>query len=241
MINKNSSVPLYEQLINLLIKQIDEQLAVNDRIMSEREICETYDVSRTTVRISLSELENMGYIYKRPGKGSFVAALDRDKQNLMNYYSFTEQMQQQGKEPFTKILAFEVTYVNEYVGEKLKVSPTELVYKIKRLRLADEVPMMLEYTYVPVEGFPGITAIDLEEIPLYTLLAEKYRSPIKMAEEEFSASIVTEKEAEYLRVPENSACLKLKRVAYNSVNRPIEFTISTARSDQFNYKIKHFK
>lgn len=241
MINKNSAIPLYDQLVNLLVKEIEENLRPNDKMLSEREICQVYDVSRTTVRLALTELENMGYIYKQPGKGSFVASLNRDKQNLMDYYSFTEQMKQQGKEPQTKIIDFQKVYVNEYICGKLNVGPTDLVYKLKRLRLADGFPMMVEYTYIPVSDFPELTLDKLNEKPLYNVFNEDYHKIIKLAEEEFSASLVTEKEAAMLDVPIQSACLKLKRVAYDRTNKVVEFTISTARSDQFNYKVKHFR
>ena len=107
MIEKNSATPFYNQLVDILLEEIDTKLKPNDKMMSEREICTKYDVSRTTVRQALSELENMGYIYKRPGKGTFVATLNRDKENLMDFYSFTEQMRQQGKVPSTQILSFE--------------------------------------------------------------------------------------------------------------------------------------
>ncbi len=42
----------------------------NDRMLSERKICDEYGVSRTTVRLAMAELEHMGYIYKRHGKGT---------------------------------------------------------------------------------------------------------------------------------------------------------------------------
>lgn len=106
MINKNSSVPLYDQLVDILVNEINTKLKTNEKMMSEREICQKYDVSRTTVRLALSELENMGYIYKRHGKGTFVAALSQGKQNLMDNYSFTDQMRESGKAPQTKVLFF---------------------------------------------------------------------------------------------------------------------------------------
>ena len=45
----------------------------DEKMLSEREICLKYDVSRTTVRAALNELEEMGYIFKRHGKGTFVS------------------------------------------------------------------------------------------------------------------------------------------------------------------------
>ncbi|MER2133009.1 MAG: winged helix-turn-helix domain-containing protein, partial [Carnobacterium inhibens] len=65
MINKNSATPLYTQLVEILIENITQKMKPTDKMMSEREICQAFDVSRTTVRLALAELENLGYIYKR--------------------------------------------------------------------------------------------------------------------------------------------------------------------------------
>ncbi|EST89716.1 MULTISPECIES: GntR family transcriptional regulator [Vagococcus] len=241
MIEKNSATPFYNQLVDILLEEIDTKLKPNDKMMSEREICTKYDVSRTTVRQALSELENMGYIYKRPGKGTFVATLNRDKENLMDFYSFTEQMRQQGKVPSTQILSFEKTKINGYIAHKLNLEDFEEVYWLKRLRLADDVPMMIEYTYIPAKEFPDMTKELLEMKPLYNIYGDIYNKHIKVAEEEFSASIVSETDAKLLNIMTGAPCLKLKRVAYDDTNKAIEFTVSTARSDQFNYKIKHYR
>lgn len=241
MIKKNSSTPFYNQLMNILVKEIEENLSPNDKMMSEREICLKYDVSRTTVRQAFSELENMGYIYKRAGKGTFVAEINPEKQNLMDYYSFTEQMRQQGKVPQTKVLNFEKIKSSGYISEQLNISDMEEVYKIERLRLADGIPMMIEYSYIPASLVPGLSAELLNAKPLYTLFSDVFDLKIKVAEEEFSASIISSEDAVLLDVAKESACFKLKRLTFDQENRVIEYTISSARSDQFNYRIKHYR
>ena len=64
IVDKSSRTPLYLQLMNILIDMIENKLEENDQLLSEREICERYDVSRTTVRQAMDELEKEGYIYK---------------------------------------------------------------------------------------------------------------------------------------------------------------------------------
>ena len=79
------------------------------------------------------------------------------------------------------------------------------------------------------------------EKPLYEIFKEDYGEIIKVADEEFSAGIISDQEAELLDVPLDSACLKLLRTTYNDDNIVIEFTLSVARSDKFVYKIRHIK
>ena len=108
MLKKNNSTPLYNQLVDVLIEHIKTNLDIDEKMLSEREICLKYDVSRTTVRAALNELEEMGYIFKRHGKGTFVSGLWKEMQNLSEAYSFTEQMKQIGKTPHSQVLSLDV-------------------------------------------------------------------------------------------------------------------------------------
>ena len=73
-INKESRIPLYYQLIDILIEMIEKgYISENDQLPSERELCETYNVSRSTVRQAMQELEREGYVYREHGKGTFVS------------------------------------------------------------------------------------------------------------------------------------------------------------------------
>ncbi|MCL6572804.1 MAG: GntR family transcriptional regulator [Bacillus sp. (in: Bacteria)] len=241
MLISESKVPLYYQLVDILGKQIKENMNPHDRILSEREISNTYSVSRTTVRLAMDELEKMGYIYKRHGKGTFVATLGENKQNLMESYSFTEHMEKIDKVPKTEVLSYEVIKVNEYLAKQMGLSIGEKSIRITRLRLADDIPMMVETSYLPFGKFSSLTEELVKRKPLYEVFKEDFLEVIKAADEEFSASIVPIKEAQQLQVPTNSACLKLVRTTYNTANQVIEFTQSIARSDQFIYKVRHIR
>ena len=241
MINRNDKRPIYDQLVEILRQKIENEMTPNEKMLSERGICDQYGVSRTTVRLAMAELEHMGYIYKRHGKGTFVAAINKNSQNLMDSYSFTDHMKQLNKAPSTKVLSFEVVESTNYFAENLGITPGEKMIKIRRLRLADGLPMMLERTYLPMREFTGLTEEEVAQNPLYEIFRDKYGEVIKVADEEFSASILSEEEANLLEVPLDSACLKLLRTTYNNDNRVIEFTLSVARSDKFVYKIRHVR
>ena len=98
--------PLYDQLVDLLLSKIENEMSPGDVLPSERELCETYGLSRTTVRLALAELETQGYVVRKHGKGTFVADTSREATNLMGTYSFTEQMRKMGRVPKTTILDF---------------------------------------------------------------------------------------------------------------------------------------
>ena len=71
-IDRSSSVPLYKQIKEILIKEI--QAAVGDYgrpISTENELVERFHVSRAPVRQELKELVDEGYVYRERAKGTF--------------------------------------------------------------------------------------------------------------------------------------------------------------------------
>lgn len=92
MLDKQNNTPLYIQLYNIFKELIESgNLQSGFKLPSENELSEQYEVSRSTVRQTLSELERYGYIYKERGKGSFVSVRPFS-QNLSNLYNFSDEI-----------------------------------------------------------------------------------------------------------------------------------------------------
>ncbi|TMN21495.1 GntR family transcriptional regulator [Lentibacillus cibarius] len=234
---KRSRVPLYLQLMEELIKKIDNrEFQVNEKLPSERELCDLYDMSRITVRQTLQELEREGYIYKAHGKGTFVASQSYH-QNLINLYSFTEEMKSLGKRPVTKVLSFREIEIEERIATKMNLEPLDEVFQVVRLRIADNVPLMYETSYLPKKNFPKLTEQDLKERPMYDVFNEDYQIVVTKATERFSATNVRKEEAKQLQMEENQPAMLVKRYAYYNHNL-IEYTVSVARGDKFDYTVE---
>lgn len=234
-INKNSTIPLYIQLMNILIEKIENNMKENDKLDSEREICKKYAVSRTTVREALDELEKNKYIYKVQGKGNFISPKVVE-QDLIKVSSFTEEMKKRGKNPTSKLLNFEITEANNKVSKKLQIEENELVFKISRIRIADDIPMIYEITYLPYERFKNLTREMIEENPLYEILKKSFNTYITSAEEVIESVLINKLESVYLEIPQGQAGLKFQRIAYEQMEI-IEYTITIARGDRYRYRV----
>ncbi len=99
--------------------------------------------------------------------------------------------------------------------------------------------MMIERSYVPHALFEGLTEEMLSMHSLYELFQVEFSQTIRLADEEFYASIALDNEAELLGISSGSPVLHLLRKTYNTKNIVIEYTFSIARADQFRYKITH--
>ncbi len=220
-----------------IIKKIEAQdYAEHEKLPSERELCEIYDLSRITVRQTLQELEREGYIFKLHGKGTFVASKSYN-QNLVKLYSFTEEMKQMGKEPTTQVLSFQEIVVDARLANKMGLYPLDEVFQVVRLRLADGEPLMYETSYLPKKTFPNLTEADFRKRPMYDIFYDDYQVGVTKAVERFSATSAREKEAEQLCILTDQPAMLIKRFAYHN-DELIEYTISVARGDKFDYTVE---
>lgn len=231
--------PLYDQLVDILTEKIEHEFRPGDLLPSERELSDRYSLSRTTVRLALQELERLGLVVRQHGRGTFVADRSAQTANLMSTYSFSEQMREMGRHPETTILEFSEIEADKNLAEHMGCRIGERVYKLKRLRSADGMPLMVERTYLPVRKFLALKRPLLESKSLYAIIENDYREKIRVAEEEFFASIARPADARLLDIAENAPVLDLVRTTYSIDNEIVEYTLSVARADQFKYKVYH--
>ncbi|WP_301109578.1 GntR family transcriptional regulator [Sporosarcina sp.] len=235
--DKTSKVPLYFQLMEELIKKIENQIYnEHEQLPSERELCTIYDLSRITVRQALQDLEREGYIYKLKGKGTFVAPKSYD-QHLSTLYSFTDEMAKLGKTPSSKVLKFRIITVDERLAQKMEIEALEDVYEVVRLRYADDEPLMYETSYLPCKIFPNLTAEQMIEKPMYDIFQKDYQIGLTKATERFTATLIRDDEAVHLNVKAGQPAMLIKRFSYFN-NQLIEYTSSIARGDKFAYTVE---
>ena len=146
-----------------------------------------------------------------------------------------------GRKPHTRILSFEKLEADKFICQHLNLSLGEAVFKLSRLRIADNEPLMVEDTYLPVKFFLSLTDQLLRSKPLYDLFSEDFKQTVCLADEELYASIASKEDAKLLMIPEGAPVLHLARQTYNMKNEIIEFTLSVARADQFHYQIRHIR
>lgn len=171
-LDEKNSMPLYLQLKNTIKGLIDRgEIEQGEKILSEHELCEKYNVSRITVRNALSELEEEGYLVKKQGKGTF-ATKPKLFRPLQDSVGFTDSCKAAGMESSSLVLKREILPLNDDMKEQLALDDDDQLLYIQRLRLANGEPLMIENNYYSYKHY-GFLMDEPLTGSLYELLATK--------------------------------------------------------------------
>jgi GntR family transcriptional regulator len=208
-----------------------EQLAVGDAIPSERQLSTDLGVSRLTVRAALDDLVREGLLVRRRGSGTFVSEPKIAQELTMT--SFTEDMRRRGMVPASRTLDLRTVPAGAHLGRLLKVSPSEPVVVITRLRLADRETMAIETLHVRESLIPGLTAADLELQSFYELLETRYGVSIASGIQTIEPTVTNEEESTGLGVPLHSPAFLFERTTQTRGGVVVEYVRSIYRGDRY--------
>ena len=223
--------PLYSRVETVLASEIaDGALKVGDQLPTEDSLIARFEVSRITVRRAVQNLVRRGLVEIRRGKGTFVAA-PKITQELTELSGFVEDMHAVGRKPTARVLGREIVTADATVASRLALTKGERVVRIRRVRLANGVPISFDDTYLPLEIGKKIMTDNLKVEPIFSLLERKYDVPLIEAEYKLEAVAAEAEVAEALRVKRGSPIFRIERTTYSKGNRPVDYETLYYRGD----------
>lgn len=229
----DGAVPKHVQLRDLLVELSATELAPDTAIPSERELMETYAVSRATVRRAIESLIAEGVLRRVQGKGTFVA---RPRvQSHLHLASFTQDMRRRGKTPSTRVVRVGADRPPADVAAFFGIEAGGQLWRVERVRLAAGEPMAFEAAWYSMALAPDLDRHDLTQ-SLYRLFAEEYGLSVDTAEQTVWAELADEALARLLDVPEGAPLLAFDRASRSS-GQPLEKVLSHYRGDRYQIHI----
>jgi len=218
------------------ILEMVKSMTPGDRIPAERTLSVKFDIARETLRRSLDDLAKEGYLDRRQGAGTFAARPKITK--TFRVISFTEDMRQRGFEPSSRVISSFVSQAGARLGKYLKISPAKDVITIKRLRLADGLPMAFEILSVPCDLVPGLLGEELENRSFYETLETRFHTNVAGTNQTIEATVTDDEESALLDVPQLSPALLIERTSSSTDNRIIEYVRSVYRGDRYKFEVE---
>lgn len=230
-------VPLYRRISDELKARIEAgEYVPGDRLPSELELARTYGVSRITSRQALDLLAAEGLLVRRQGMGSFVASR-RVTQPLVRLTDFVEDMAEAGLRPESRVLSFGTITAPAEIADMLGLDPDAEVYRLDRLRLADDSPIALDWTWLPLQFGRLLVEQDLTRRTIYSILEGEYGIPIVSGEYTLSAVVAEAEQAVPLQVRSGAPFLVFDRTSRTSSDKPVYYQRRFYRADRVQYRL----
>ncbi len=241
VLDRNSPIPLYYQLKEILLDRIrNREIKEGSLLPTEEELCREFGVSRGTVRKAIAELKSEGYVISEQGKGVFIVK-PKFEQSLLRFYSIGREMQNRNLAFYTKVITKEITKATKGIHEALNISEDENLNKIVRVRYLDNDPVIIESIFIPVKICPNLLEEDLENIPLYDILEDKYKLGILKVNETLEPVILRKEESKILRSKVGLPAFLIERITYLIDESPIEVRKSIIRGDRFKFTTELYR
>lgn len=226
MIDKNSPIPAYYQIKQIILEKINKsEWVVGQCIASERELSEVYGVSRMTVRQALGELVQEGILFREKGKGTFVCEPKVTQTDMM---SFSEIISRSGKTLRNEIIEFDIIDNPEDLEG---IFSQEKLYKINRNRVVDGIVIANEEVYIPYEYCGEITKKEVEG-SLFTLL-ETLNYNVDYSESSIKAVLINENLKKLFGINSEIPLLQTNNRVYSSEGILLFIEKAIYRSDKY--------
>ena len=225
--------PLYRQVRDVLIKRIvDGAWRPGELLPSETELAVDLRVSQGTVRKALDELERENFVFRRQGKGTFVAR--HDEARIL--FQFFKLVPDSGKSEFpdSQILSVTARAADAADAAALKLRAGSHIVRIERLRFLGGRVCIVERIALPQVLFPGL---EKRELPnnLYELYRSDFGVTVVRAQEKLKAVAATKRDAKYLGLTPGAPLLSIDRSAFAADGRPVERRLSFCHTDSLHY------
>ena len=235
MKNKSYIPPVYIQIKDILIEKINSgEFESGSQLPSEREISETYNISRMTARNALTQLVDLGYANREKGKGTFVRLpnLERD---FVKLSGFSQMLSSKGIKPSNKIVKSGIVEADKKIASLLETTIGTKVYEIVRVRYGDNIALALEYSYLPVSLFENLLQYDFESNSLYKVIEDIYNYKLKFSKQWIKITTLYNNEATMLNVIEHTPAFLLESISYDMDERVVEATRSLNIGDRTTF------
>lgn len=223
----------YIQLYNSILKSIEnKELQVGDKLLSEKDLMEKYNMSRDTVRKALNMLVQEGYIEKARGKVATVAGRNQFNFPISAIKSFKEL--HVGIENSTHVENLEISKGEKEIVKKLGIGDDEEYFKLIRIRKIEGERIIVDKDYIPRKYVANIP-LKAAQDSLYEYLENDLGLKISYCTKEITVHKITDEDRELLDIKGFDMVVVVKSFTYLEGGHLFQYTEARHRPDKFKF------
>jgi GntR family transcriptional regulator len=225
-LNKSIKTSIYRQIASSITKAIeDKKLKYNDKLPTEKEICEVFDISQTAVKMAYNMLISEHKIKRIKGKGTFVTNRETYISNFKDIYKFEREMKT-SKNYQVSYLLFDIIEDDYAINRILKLDSNTKCHLIYRVISKDHNPVLSQKIYLPDTFFPKLNQSVFQTSALFDFIEKAYTHKIKNLHNTFSPIKASSAEAQILNILPNEAIYWIRTQIIDDQSRAIGYLVN---------------
>jgi GntR family transcriptional regulator len=222
LLKKRRNIPLHHQVFLVLQDGIAERrYAPGEALPGEEELARLFGVSRVTIRAAMETLDALGLVERRQGVGTFVRELSGPEPWTIPMMDLLTRSREIVRTTTAHVVEFGFEPAPRHVRVHFHAGPDDLFQRAVRIRSMKDLPIMQVTTYIPEPIGRQFGRDDLEGGSLYAIL-ERFGITFASGEQLVTAAAADPVVAERLNVAIGAPLLKVVRVHFDTMGRPIQ-------------------
>jgi GntR family transcriptional regulator len=224
-------MPLWAQLETALKQRLDAR-EFDDRFPTDNELVNEYGVSRHTVREAIRHLNTSGILRRERGRGTVINRSEFE-QPLGALYSLFQTVESSGASQRSHVLELRED-ANPTVAHHLGLDgDTPLLY-LERIRCADDEPLALDRSWLPLDLARPLLSSDFEHTALYDELSARVGVAPDAGWERIAPVLPAPEERKLLLMRRGEAAFFLERLG-TADGTPIEWRTTLIRGGRYRF------
>ena len=224
--------PLMEAIEKLEDFIVVNRLKAHTRIPSEKDLCDLWGVSRSTLRQAVDELVENGVLYRVMNKGVFVSE-KKYPRDMAGVDAMVRDLVNQGNIVSKRIISMNTIEATKQISRKLMVRLGTKVYEIIRCRVINDVPCTIETTYINAEKYPGFIDLYSETASMDTLFKGEYNAIQTTGTEHINVTYALQEEADMLQIEVGSPLFYASGISLDQNGETVMYYKQLIRPDKF--------
>ena len=202
-----------------------------DKLPTENELSDQYNVSKITIRKAIQNLSDEGYVNKVQGKGTFIN-FKKDKLYLNKTSGFKESLSSLGHASRHDIIQASFLNADEDIAEKLMIPMGTKVVYIERLVWQDNEPIAIDKIYIEDARFPDFITTLSKDRSFYQVMDECYHIRPNHSVLEIDGKAAQSHSADTLKCNVGDPLFSIHKISYDQDGKPIHYSLTTVRCDR---------